>query len=419
MVATRAFLVLAVVMGVQAAMFSAGGAAVESGEDAASSNPCIVYGMDGNQLWIGDQGFDSKDLSSIIAAGVEDYPEEGTGVANCSHYEGVVVFKTEKSPHLDQIIAKAAMQYPSLVIESQIVPNSRSALLDYVNKLLKGSKVGDLVTGAAPNIYTGGLYAYTAADSSDQRVKHEVTTWANAQLDTDQVPITVKASGHATADVSRLSDVSPYTMGAKIQRSTGPGTYAICSLGIPIILSGTHMALTAGHCGSGTWASPAGGTVGTTYHNTWASGTASNYGDWQLVSGADYRKRVWATSTSYYTLQGARYTVMSVGDQLCSSGQTTGTICSYYVAVTDQTDYIDGVLVGHMTILTHQTVHGQYDNQGWRSGDSGGTIYYTSSSGDIVTGIVTGSGNSYTTYYYTQLNGVTAKYSGAAFGGHA
>lgn len=143
----------------------------------ANNYQCIEPDANGEQHWMGEQGNEVKAMANVISQGLDDYPDEGTGVVNCSHYEGAVVFKTANSPHFALIVSQVERQYANLVVETRIVPNSRATLLEFARDLMRDSPADDLVTGVAPNVYTGGLDLYTAANVAASGVADHVASF--------------------------------------------------------------------------------------------------------------------------------------------------------------------------------------------------------------------------------------------------
>ena len=233
--------------------------------------------------------------------------------------------------------------------------------------------------------------------------------------DIADVPVSLE-DVEETEGTGRYDDYAPFAMGGSIR---GPET---CSLGVPIFFNNKKMVLTAGHCGMGQfWNGNRESPVGKSWANAVVAGNAYRFGDWQLLSGSTYYPHIWNTppNNAYSTLPIASvyWGQMAAGTSLCSSGQTTGQICRYYVTTPLTSVDVDKVLTGRITKMTHQGTKGKIDTGGWRGGDSGGPVYYNNGAGRmVVVGIVTSSPSDHLSYSFTQLNGVQAAYPSARYG---
>lgn len=198
----------------------------------------------------------------------------------------------------------------------------------------------------------------------------------------------------AAAATPRDASSAPFAMGASIHNYAGT---RVCSMGIPITISGNKTVATAAHCTPKSpptsnwnkWVTPAatGNLVGTLHYSIWHSqshGFNSLGGDWQLLKGASrYALDMYnggPTGSTSSTLTGIDWTIPSLNTYLCTSGQTTGFICSYRVISSPATmqmcanDACTAIFtVGYQT-LTRRNVNaaGLGDCWGFDGGDSGG-----------------------------------------------
>lgn len=276
--------------------------------------------------------------------------------------------------------------------------------------------------GAGPDIYNGGLHIWTHPTPDG-------TYWTDAEVDREifsiigaDVSTRIHRAPLTTASGTRVSDSNPYTMGARANRLSG----GYCSLGIPLVLNGVHMVLTAGHCRDSGFTNN--GSMGSMYTTSYP-GNALNYGEWTLIYGKDYRRQLYSgamSSSAVLPITAADWGIRAPGLGVCSSGSTTGSICRYRVAINDQSDWLKNpftgqiVLSGHMTITNHDPSWNlTFDNGGWQGGDSGGSIYYSNGAGMTVVGIITSVQTpSPYNYWYTELRAVHFWNSSISFGGY-
>jgi hypothetical protein len=387
-----------------------------------SSNECISTSSDGQQYWVGEQPADLSNMMDELQSLVLQNPGQATGVANCSNYEGAIVFETAIDGTFSDKVREVSAKYPQYSVQFTTVPNSRSALLKMVNTVVQQPDMVNDKIGAAPDIYSGGILLLVHSNVPETRAEDNVIlTRAAAVLGAD-VPIRIRRSPFSQGSSNTSgSDHSPYTMGAKLNSSSG-----YCSLGIPIIVNEEHMALTAGHCAGASYTNN--GTVGTQYTSAYP-GNVGIYGDFKVLHGADYRLQVFSGHTwqsNVLPINAVNWGLRSPGDGMCGSGATTGGICRYKVSgVIDTNDYVtaNGVtlLSGHMTIILHDgNLDLNYDCDGWTHGDSGGPIYYGDGLGGVVVaGIITSSTEDFPCeYYYTELKAVRLWNSSVLVGGY-
>lgn len=376
---------------------------------------CIETNDAGVQVWYGEADPEVLQVGDELQAAVDDSPERMTGVAFCSRYDGVVLFVAATDSAVQAVAEKVQGAHPAIPVYLSEVGSSLSSLLRTVDIFLDDSSLAGTVTAVGPDIYTGGVRVSIVEDSQRQV---DLTKAAVSAAAGRTIPVTISEGG-AGELTGRFNDSAPYYMGGALTNASGG---LICSSGVPMTIGSTRRLLTAGHCSGSTYYNN-GGVVGSTY-TTAFPGNADIYGDWKLVQGSTYAKRVFngsVSSGSSLPINGAAWGGRPNGYQICSSGAVTGQICRYFVIGSYQSQVLDGVMVGHLLEMIHDSTGSGYQNDsaGWKKGDSGGTCYYADGLGGvIVNGITSGTwkppaGGPY--YYCTQLSGVRAWSPGATF----
>lgn len=388
------------------------GSSVGSIADAA----CIERGDDGVQVWDGEASAALDVLGNKLQEVADDYQDEVAGVAYCSHYEGAVVFVADPSDRLMGELSRVSDETSGLTVNTQEVEAGLTELLALSSDLAVELDT-DAVTSIGPDMYSGGL---RIGVSDESRVRAGVTSVEQLVRGHAgrNLPIAASVRGAGDFLVTRAADSAPYWMGGRItsqQNGLGEG----CSSGIPIFVNGAKRLLTAGHCTSSSWYNN-GNLVGSTYTTTFP-GNADIYGDWKLLQGSSYDRRVFSgdvNETTSLPITGAAWGGRPNGSSICTSGMAAGQICRYYVLGSYQLSTAEGVSTNHNLELRHDSTGGSnYDNKGALDGDSGGPCYYADGKGGvIVVGVVSAHDSFFGTYTCAQLSGVRAWNSGATLG---
>lgn len=131
----------------------AAGLSMGTGSPAANASPtpsdqtCIVRGSDGQVSWFGDPDAEMSKLGEDLAAVVADYPDNATGTAFCSHYEGLAVYLSSPTPALTTAIRKLEDAHPGAVIEMHAVAHSLNELMSTGRNLSVSLGLGDNMVG--------------------------------------------------------------------------------------------------------------------------------------------------------------------------------------------------------------------------------------------------------------------------------
>lgn len=373
-------------------------------------------------------------LADKIMEVVDDYPDNLVGSAFSSEDVFLEVFaKDPAGPGVGEIAGLVSASGITNRVIIVAVPHSMSDYEDAQDALRSeyGDELGFTVDWLSSTLIASPVTPDTDVSGTLGPVGEPVELSAIVdspstlrQLEGDEkvakVPVVFEPLIEATTQ-GRYDDYAPYEMGGAIHRNKK----GECSLGIPMRYKNKHMVLTAGHCLAGTfWNGNNTRIVGTTWGGTVAAGTASKYGDWQLLTGQTYRRRVFNYGAndnrhSSLPLAQAFFGAKPVGTQLCTSGMKTGQICRYRVKTSRTWSSFTGVgEVGMITTMTHQHNTGVVDRIGTRPGDSGGTVYYPLGDGtQQVVGIITGANDPLDLYYFTRLEGVQKAYPTVEFFG--
>lgn len=399
------------ILGLVAAGLGAGSVPAQAGPSPSPSDKtCIARDADGQVTWTGDANMDMTEMGEDLAALIADHPGNATGTAFCSHYEGLAVYLSDPTPELTASIKAIGAQHPKAVIETHIVPHSLADLEATGRTLAVSLGLGDNMVGWGPVIYDGSLEVDVKEAALTQRVQAKTSVPSSSKGTSSPVAVSYRPGAEGQDAATRLADSSPWYMGGRLSWSN-----SYCSSGIPITVKGVHTLMTAGHC-TGSSFTNNGSVVGTQYTMAYP-GNANRYGDWKLIKGSSYAKRVFSgglSSGDSHPITAARWATLPLGNGMCTSGSTSGQICRYKVNSTGRSLTVDGVTSNHLIEL----YHGTRDKGGFRGGDSGGTCYYANSNGMTVAGIVKGTkpwpkGMS---YYCTDLMGLRAWNSSAALG---
>lgn len=397
-------------------------ASADPGNPTENSAPagCIQLREDGQQRWSGQPQSEITALGDAAQGLVDQNPGTTTGVAYCSDYRGVVLYIAEPDAATLASIEQLKAKHPNAALYVERVGASLRTLLTEADRLAASPPQGIDLARVSPNIQTGSLDVTLAARPSLQKGREITESTGPALAKKVGVNVPVKISyGEQTADATRRADSAPYWMGAELRFDS-----SACSAGVPIRINGSTKLLTAGHC-QGTRFTNNGRFVGSTYTTAYP-GNANRYGDWKLLEGSRYARRVFTgplSSNQSMPISGALWSGRPRGTQLCASGRTTGQTCRYVVEATYESLRVNGVVSNHQTRMLHDSnLDGVGDDNGFKPGDSGGACYYTNNGKSVIAaGIV--KGYSYrpgdptkSRYYCTQLSGVKAWNKNAQLG---
>ncbi|MDO4606618.1 MAG: hypothetical protein Q4B12_04790 [Bowdeniella nasicola] len=375
----------------------------------------------GARVWTGEESSEMRRVMDDVTAVLSEHENVFGGSALTSNKELLEVYATPKAgPQLDVLKRSLGADFDRYV---RVIEVERS--LDELVVLAQevGDQAGDTrLVEIGPDVVTNGLVvgideSAVGADAvmSAEDITNQVPNVANLveDLEAKGVPVRIEPAPQATFATTRGNDYSRFFGGGAIVRDR-----LRCSLGFPIVAKGKKGALTAGHCGNGTYKNPgSNATVGGTHTTTWTS-TASRYGDWQVLTGSTYATKLFngpLESSSVLPISRGNFGSRPVGSQLCTSGSTTGALCRFIVKGVHVTRNVDGVKVGWLTTAMHDpNFDGIGTCTGIRKGDSGGPVYYASPTKPgavevlgIVTASATSSGNcNRAPYFFTELKGV-------------
>lgn len=107
-----------------------------------SGQSCIVRDSDGQVTWFGDASPDMNKMGEDLAAVVADYPDNATGTAFCSHYEGLAVYLSDPTPELTASIKAIGAAHPDAIIETHVVPHSLNDLMSTGRTLVSALGLG-------------------------------------------------------------------------------------------------------------------------------------------------------------------------------------------------------------------------------------------------------------------------------------
>ncbi|MFE6736279.1 hypothetical protein [Microbacterium sp. NPDC057650] len=388
---------------------------------AASQASCLQYGEDGLPVFSGQASDELNAADVLISQLDEKYPETVLGSSFCSDYSGLVLFTTGT----DKAIDKAVRGAKKLLAKGEEIYVQKSTISlataqKTISQLSSTVSEDTGVTAFAPDIFNSGVYVQVASKAAESKLRADKDLGVEARKASGEasIPIrTVVSSDRPQTATTRWDDVAPWNMSTAI---TSAGMR--CSLGVPVTINGSRMAVTAGHCPGTSFVHPGNGASAGTMHTTTWSANADIYGDWKLLRSSTYANRVFSgslSSSSWLPISGINWGTRSAGSQLCTSGSTTGQICRYFVRLTNVTANInDGtqvVTTGHLTLMRHDSNAGSaYDTNGFRGGDSGGPCYYADGNGGVtVAGTVSAYGG--TSYFCSQFTGLKKWAPGAHF----
>lgn len=385
--------------------------AASAGTGAPAGASCLKFDRSGEIVFTGDPMPAVVTLTDSLNTLAADNPDEVSGVSYCSNYEGAVVFLAPKADSVMAGVTSLASQFPDLTVGVASVPHSKTELDSAALALVEQTESDPAVTSVAPDVTSGSLIVGVAGGSAGLAANPALA----ARLDTASkqlgIPIKFRQGADATTSYSsRADNPSSFSMGAELVYTAG-GTTHVCSTGIPMLLNGQRLLLTAGHCQGSTFSNN-GTVVGTNYATSYPA-NAKTQGDWRLIKGKTYKKQYYSAgigSSSTKPLTGIYWVQPAKGSHLCTSGRTTGNQCTYEVHVAGMFQKFDGVYTGQQIEMT------PIGPAAFAGGDSGGVCYVPTSTGGIVQGSVTGHGPS-PYYYCTGTWAVRVWNSAIAFGG--
>ncbi|MGO4276814.1 hypothetical protein AB4Z22_44485, partial [Paenibacillus sp. TAF58] len=96
-------------------------------------------------------------LGDALEAITDAHPAHATGVAFCSHYEGVQVYLPSGDDAVQALVAQAAAEHPDYSVQIVRVPNSLQTLLDAASVVASAPTLAGIVVGVGPDVANGGL----------------------------------------------------------------------------------------------------------------------------------------------------------------------------------------------------------------------------------------------------------------------
>lgn len=332
----------------------------------------------GDRIWFGEASERLKEVAEIVDDTVGHREDVFAGTALTSDRSMIEIYATPAAKtHIAAMRQDIGQDFDSLVRVIE-VEHSMDTLLAAQSRLLDSNELPKTISSVDPDIVNNGLMLATTPDpnSAPRSAQSLPSVSAAPSPGGPKIKTRVRPGGINESAGTRLNDYPRFYGGSAI---SGP---ARCSLGFPVTLNGKKYAVTAGHCDSGRFFNPGSGTfVGGTWTTTWP-GTASRYGDWQLLSGSTYATRLYSDSVSSsasLAISRGNTGSRAIGTELCSSGQVTGSRCRYVVTQIHDSDTYSGVRVGYLTRTIHDPNRdGTGTCTGFRKGDSGGPAYYAS-----------------------------------------
>jgi hypothetical protein len=388
----------------------------------------LILDSNGEQVWSGEESSELTAMSDALSAIADANREAVAGVALCSARDGATVFVAQPSEALSAEIAAVAGAHPSLTVATQDVAAGAGAVMNAGFTLKEEADYGPSITMIGVDVYTGGLIIAidpavdlaVAGESIAESIHARVVEVAGVDL-----PIAVEFDG-ADVDATRQADSAPWWMGSELRYTSGGETH-FCSTGVPIKTGGVTRLLTAGHCNGSTFTNN-GTQVGTLFTTAWNTDNnltnSDIYGDWRLIGGSTYAKRVWngpltgPLSTATMAITSANWGTRPAGTALCTSGRSTGQVCRCFVTIAETMVNVGGVDTYPVNRMRHDSNNGSAsDTNGFSGGDSGGPCYYADGNGGVIAnGIVTSHNPTRSRYSCTLLEGVRNWNSGAVLG---
>lgn len=175
--------------------------ATAAGNGETIGTDCITRDASGRQVWFGEAGPSVSALGNELQAVVDEHKNQTTGVALCSHYEGAAIFVVSPSDQVRQRIAAIVSKFPDLRVITRTTTASIYQLIAVSAKVLKSPEMKALATGAAPDMYSGGVLVTVAQDkwplseNEKQRIGDAVEAINGSPL-----PLTYEHGGTAVLD---------------------------------------------------------------------------------------------------------------------------------------------------------------------------------------------------------------------------
>lgn len=394
----------------------------------------------GNRMYYGEPSARVSDINDILAPLIDARPELYAGYSFTSDSQRLEIYVTSAGlAHVENLRKSVGFDFDQYV-KLTVVEHSRADLESAQAEVVAAVSASRATSGIFYNAEEGSIRVelpqgelQSTAGSGDPIGNKDGVSASVALIDdleaieaATSIPVTLVEGGDIKSYTNRHDDISPFNGGGASVGYSGGSSTGFCSLGFGVYVGGTNYILTAGHCDDTSFYNPNGdysapysvssmtkiGNTGTTSY----PGNADIYGDFRLIR-ATGSTRVFnggKTSTSYATVSGVQYSPRAEGSFLCASGAATNAeICRFRVIDRSGTVTIDGVARGHVMVTYHDSdLNGIGDCEGMTYGDSGGSVYYASSSRPgtvIANGIVLGGrgGVGITCRdYFTSLDGV-------------
>ena len=188
--------------------------------------------------------------------------------------------------------------------------------------------------------------------------------------------VSVAVGNEKAAAGSRTADSAPWYGGDLISHNDGATTWN-CTSWFSATRSGSAVAATSGHRGSGAWKQN-----GNAFGNT----SALHFGgsmDGQIIPVASNSGYVWADPGATTRVVKAVASSDPEGSSFCTDGNTNREVCGAYVYATNQSVSYDGQTITGL-------VYGVKENgqAAWSPGNSGGPVYTIGSTGITATGMI-------------------------------
>lgn len=353
--------------------------------------------------WSDSDKEDARRLSALdrIRARVESRPDIYAGITTNGPADVTIHVVKGREASADTGALRHEASLEKIAAKVEPVERSTTELKSVMNAIPENK-----VLAATLSSY-GIDPATNRVDVGVTELTGEVASAVRAEFG-DAVSLHVEERPQRTS--GRFNDSSPFYGGIRF----GNQVIGACSYGFSVTNAfGARYALTAGHCGP----------VGMTYAAMTSSGGAQGVGegyahfgtmqfrrlsegdvDAGLVSDVDYGGRMWAHSNLYdnsgYSLPVHSSANSCQGCTIMVNGSFTGLKAALLTGPGNRCNrFDDGITSCGLQLITPTS--GGSVCQG---GDSGGPVFaYDGQGGVIAVGIITGSGTSAGTCYYTQV----------------
>ncbi|ALJ21712.1 hypothetical protein [Microbacterium sp. No. 7] len=129
---------------------------------AADGSTCIQRLDDGSQTWIGSATTEFNALAEELGELFADHPGRTTGIAACTHYDGLMVFlppraDDEGQDAFDEELSRIVRSHPEYPVYTTEVAAASVVLVPLATEIV-ATLHDEGVVGAAPDVYTGGLH---------------------------------------------------------------------------------------------------------------------------------------------------------------------------------------------------------------------------------------------------------------------